>query len=131
MPIVLIVCGGRDYADQQAAFHALDTLHQHGRGPVDHIIEGGARGADALGRAWAQSRGVAVTTCPARWDKFGKRAGLLRNQQMLDDFEIDLVVAFPGGRGTADMIRRARQAQVQVWRTGGWRASRQQSLDQL
>lgn len=51
---------------------------------------------------------------PANWLKYGRMAGAMRNQQMLDEEEVDLVVAFPGGKGTADMVRRARAAGIEV-----------------
>lgn len=52
----IIVCGGRDYVDQAAAFNALDRAHQHRR--IDLVIHGAARGADTLAGAWAASRGI-------------------------------------------------------------------------
>jgi acyl-CoA synthetase (NDP forming) len=55
-----------------------------------------------------------VTSFPANWKKHGKSAGPIRNQLMLDVGKPDLVIAFPGGSGTADMIRRARKAGVPV-----------------
>jgi hypothetical protein len=51
---------------------------------------------------------------PADWAKHGRAASPIRNQQMLDEGRPNLVVAFPGGRGTADMVRRARSAGVEV-----------------
>jgi hypothetical protein len=52
----------------------------------------------------------------AEWDKHGRAAGPIRNQQMLDDGKPDLVLAFAGGRGTDDMCRRAREAGIEVRR---------------
>ncbi len=51
---------------------------------------------------------------PADWDKFGKGAGPIRNQQMIDEGKPDLVVAFPGGTGTADMVKRAKKHGIEV-----------------
>lgn len=48
------------------------------------------------------------------WKDHGKAAGPIRNQLMLDDFKPDLVVAFPGGKGTADMVKKAQDAGVTV-----------------
>lgn len=78
----LLVCGGRDYTDKAAAWAALDRAHR--KRAVSLVIHGAARGADTLGAAWAQERGIPVQ-------------------------------AFPGGSGTADMVRRARAAGVVVW----------------
>ena len=55
-------------------------------------------------------RGVAE----ADWAKHGRKAGPIRNQRMIDEGRPDLVVAFPGGTGTADMVERARVAGIRV-----------------
>lgn len=44
----------------------------------------------------------------------GKAAGPIRNQRMLDDGKPDRVLAFPGGRGTANMVKLAKAAGVPV-----------------
>lgn len=62
---------------------------------------------------WVKARDILIEEYPAEWDKHGKAAGFIRNQDMLDS-GVDVVVAFPGGRGTADMVRRARKAGVEV-----------------
>lgn len=109
----VIVCGGRDFADRKLVFETLDAI-QFGAGPL-HIIQGGASGADKLAMDWALSKPYAhVSNVPADWRKHGRAAGPIRNQQMLDEYRPRLVVAFPGGRGTADMVRRAKAAGVPV-----------------
>lgn len=110
----IIACGGRDFDDVPAVWHALDTLH--GREPVTELIEGGARGADRCARAWAASKKVPVRTFEADWDRLGKRAGHERNYAMLMVGRPELVVAFPGGRGTANMVEQAQREGVPVWR---------------
>lgn len=111
----VLVCGGRDYTDSAAVFAELDALlQQHG---TLAVIEGGARGADEFAQLWAKDnlrRGVELITVLALWEVHGRAAGPIRNQQMLDEQKPDLVLAFPGGRGTADMMRRARAAGVEV-----------------
>jgi predicted Rossmann-fold nucleotide-binding protein len=110
----ILVCGGRDYEDAASIERALDALHA-ARG-ITLIIEGGAAGADSHARAWASARGIDVRTFYADWKTYGRRAGPLRNARMLDEGRPDGVVAFPGGRGTADMIRQAQTAGLKVWR---------------
>ncbi len=79
------------------------------------VIQGGCpTGADALARAWATDRNVECWTVDADWEKYGSAAGPIRNAQMLEETSPDLVLAFPGGRGTADMVKRAKAAGVQV-----------------
>lgn len=107
----LIVCGGRDFTDQDYAFAILDQCH-HEVG-ITCLVEGGARGADRLGRLWAISRGVRYLTFAADWDRHGKSAGFLRNAEMLNS-GAEGVIAFPGGRGTAHMIRISKERSVPV-----------------
>lgn len=109
----VLVCGGRDYQDRQGVFVTLDTLYRYVG--IDLIIEGGARGADGFSRDWALSRGVNCRTFLAQWQTYGRRAGAIRNAEMLRLGKPDLVVAFPGGSGTADMVRKAKAAGVHVW----------------
>lgn len=107
----VIVCGGRDFADQDAAYEALDRLHK--ARPITMVVHGGAKGADALAASWAASRGIPAQAFPADWKRHGRGAGPKRNQQMADA-GADLCVAFPGGGGTADMSLRASKAGIPV-----------------
>jgi hypothetical protein len=108
----LLVCGGRNFSDTEHAYKVLDGLHRmHG---IDVLIEGNARGADRIAGYWARRNGVHNMKFDADWNRHGKAAGAIRNQQMLDIGKPDMVLAFPGGRGTADMVRRARATGVTV-----------------
>lgn len=125
MTQVVVVTGGRDFRDRAVLYAALDALHA--LDPFSLLIEGGQRrreknddgelttigGADWLAKCWAGERRVPVRTVNADWLHHGTRAGPLRNQQMID-LRPDLVVAFPGGAGTADCVRRAREAKIPV-----------------
>lgn len=104
-----IVCGGRNFSNKSLLFETLDELDVH------HVIEGGATGADALARQWAQQRFRPFTEYPANWTEHGRRAGPLRNAEMLEE-NPDAVVAFPGGRGTDHMIALAAERGVPIIR---------------
>lgn len=113
----VLVCGSRDYgmegqpnadAERARLFDELTKL------APSLIIEGGARGADWLAMTWAVENKVKRLRFNADWKKHRDRAGPIRNRQMLTEGKPDLVVAFPGGRGTADMVRRAKAAGVEV-----------------
>jgi hypothetical protein len=106
----ILVCGGRDFGNYH---RARDVLYAY-LDRVTCIIEGGARGADALGRMFANDYNIPLKTFPANWERYGRSAGHIRNQQMLDEGHPDLVIAFPGGRGTANMIERAKKAGVET-----------------
>lgn len=104
----LLVCGGRDYNDRDAIYCALTELH-----PSVVITGGCPTGADVIAGAWAFPV-VPLEVFPADWAKHGKAAGPIRNQMMIDKGKPDAVLAFPGGRGTADMVWRAKAAGIRV-----------------
>ena len=108
----VLCCGGREFLDREMLAATLDRIHQERRFSL--LIAGGARGADMMAEEWARTVGLPCTVYQADWAGLGRKAGPIRNQQMLDEGQPELVVAFPGGRGTADMVRRARGAGVEV-----------------
>lgn len=111
----VLVCGGREYTDRDAVFAALDLV-KAAVGEMT-VIQGGATGADALAREWcARQSSIHMVNEPADWRTHGRAAGPIRNQRMLDEHKPDVVIAFAGGRGTADMVRRAEAAGVPVVR---------------
>lgn len=110
----VLVCGGRDYDDRESLFKVLDAAHY--ANPIECVIHGAANGADALAESWAEARGIPQNAFPADWRQSGKASGPIRNQRMLDEGVPHMVIAFPGGRGTADMVRRAEKAGVPVVR---------------
>lgn len=107
----IIVCGGRDYNNQKTVNTVLYAIHM--KNPITEIIEGGASGADTCARNFANKAGIKVTTVPAKWKELGNYAGFYRNNQMAD-MKPDLVVAFPGGKGTAMMIQIARKRDIPI-----------------
>lgn len=107
----VLVCGGRSYMDTETCFAVLDGLHMHS--PITCVVHGAASGADMMGERWAYQRRIPSEAHIAKWKEHGRKAGPLRNAEMLRS-GVDMVVAFPGGRGTADMIRRAKTAGVPV-----------------
>lgn len=117
----VLVCGGRDYDDYDYVRHVLyDFCDTHGLADNEYkmpsnltVIHGGAKGADRLADQWAVVNWVPVEQFNADWDTYGKSAGPIRNQQMLDT-GIDYVIAFPGGKGTEHMKKIARKAGVSV-----------------
>jgi YspA, cpYpsA-related SLOG family len=109
----VLVCGGRDYgrtvAERNALYEAISALRPTA------IIHGGASGADSVADAWGMAYLPAETHIyAADWAKHGRAAGPIRNQQMIDEGKPDVVLAAPGGRGTADMVRRAKDAGIEV-----------------
>jgi hypothetical protein len=120
-PLTIVVCGGRRYDDGARVWRALDGLHERfGIELLGHGASGSRRfgkvvGADLHAHDWAVEVGVEVEAFPARWDDHGRAAGPRRNRRMLEAMVPDLVVAFPGSRGTEDCVGAAKQRGIRVW----------------
>lgn len=110
----LLVCGGRDFNDRASLAGWMNEVCAGTSLELVTVIHGAARGADSLAGVIAKDAYVRVEEYPADWDQHGKAAVPIRNQRMLDEGKPDLVLAAPGGRGTADMVRRAKAAGVRV-----------------
>lgn len=108
----VIVCGGRNFSDKDYFNKVMSLLHE--QLTITEIIEGGAKGADRLAFQWATENDIKVSEFPADWEKFGKSAGFVRNRLMLEQ-ETDCVIAFPGGKGTQNMIKLALEAGIMVY----------------
>lgn len=107
----ILVCGGRNYNDR-VKFNQV--MNEYLIDADLTIIEGGAIGADYLAFEWAVRNNIEVEEYRAPWEAYGAKAGPIRNQKMLDNGKPDLVIAFPGKKGTADMVNRAKKAGVPV-----------------
>ena len=119
--LVIAAGGGRDLAWPQQRI-AAELLARSGGRLVHLLLHGGARGADAaIGRA-AQQLGWSALVMQAQWERHGRAAGPIRNRELLDQavaravarsspgcLTSVLVVAFPGGAGTASLVREARR----------------------
>jgi len=106
------VCGGREYSNLIAVRRAIAELAERIREEFC-VIEGGARGADSLCSRVAIEMGISYGTFPAMWDQHGKSAGPRRNAVMAE-LPLRYLLAFPGGPGTADMVRRCRAKGIEV-----------------
>ncbi len=104
----VLVCGGRDFRNKDLIEDVLKRFE------ISCIIEGEARGADTLAREYAERQGIHVDAFPVQWKLYGKAAGPIRNSEMLRVGKPDIIIAFPGGKGTADMVKQAKDAGVKV-----------------
>lgn len=135
----ILVCGGRNFAAPIPYDHSLENKPAMDEyrfvirklseiinplsiyyNPNDNwlpndiiIINGAAKGVDSASTDWAIVNFSQLEEYPADWKKHGKAAGIIRNKQMLD-LGVDLVIAFPGGTGTADMVKKAKKAGIKV-----------------
>lgn len=127
----LLVCGGRKYSDADRVARVLDGL----RPEMTFLMEGGATGADWFARRWAERAGVPHDTFEADWNDlvtppvllrqrqdgsyYNAMAGPVRNARMIREGKPDIVVAFPGNRGTADCVKQAAGSGIKVLMVGG------------
>ncbi len=121
----ILVCGGRRFAykevkrkgnrrwvrDIPKTNQAIDAVKSYN---PTHLIQGGATGGDEIADFVADVMEIDQSIFLADWGNMGRAAGPIRNQKMLDEGKPDLVVAFKGGKGTADMVSKAKKAGVEV-----------------
>ena len=125
----LLVCGGRDFFAADFIDDTLTWFCLH-VAEIKLLIHGDAPGADTICRQWAEKYEIPVKTCPANWKKYGPAAGPIRNGEMLK-LRPDEVLAFPGGRGTANMVAQAKAAGVKVRRVKPRKGYHQTSHEKL
>lgn len=110
----ILICGSRDFE-----FKELIELDLKLRPDLPTIIEGDAPGADTYARIVAEMCGYPVEKYPADWEQYGRKAGPIRNQQMLDEGKPDIVWAYfsdvEKSKGTRDMVTRALKAKLPVY----------------
>ncbi len=119
--LVIAAGGGRDLAWPHQRV-AAELLVRSGGRLVHLLLHGGARGADAAIARAAHQLGWSALVLPAEWRRHGRAAGPIRNRQLLALAVAKaeahtspgvstsvLVVAFPGGSGTASLVREARR----------------------
>lgn len=111
--LIVLCFGGRDFDDERYVRHVLSWFNQS-VGSITQVVEGDARGTDRLCGRVANSMGIPVRKFRADWDGLGKRAGPIRNQQMLDEGKPNAAIGFPGGVGTRDMTRRLIAAKIPI-----------------
>lgn len=75
-----IVAGSRTFSDYELLEQKLNIALQNQQNIV--IVSGGAKGADALAEQYAKEHGYQLRIFPAHWDKYGKKAGMIRNKEM-------------------------------------------------
>ena len=122
-----IIAGGRKFIPLKPDYLWLDDMHK--KLGITMVMSGCATGADQFGEAWAKLHGIPVDAHPAEWTNINAKgavvkqrrngsfynalAGFWRNQAMADT--ADVLLVFPGGSGTADMIFRARLKGMPVY----------------
>jgi len=106
----VIVAGSRNFTNKKWLYEVLDNCLANIMDDVE-IVSGHCRGADMLGEQYAKEHNIPIVLFPADWDKYGKKAGYIRNDKMAKyaSEKNGILVAFPIGKssGTNMMIRLA------------------------
>jgi hypothetical protein len=109
----ILVTGGRAYTNEAVVADALESVIRDKDNSI--VIHGGAPGADTLAMRWCYMHGVHAAAVPALWDIYIYGAGPRRNSAMLL-LNPDVVLVFPGGNGTADMVAKAKMVGLPIKR---------------
>lgn len=113
--MIVLFYGGRDFTDYKALCEAMKLLPFQ----VKYGVQGGAKGADAMGARWCAENNIHCAEVKALWDGFGKSAGFKRNFAMADMIRINYAVEMPGGAGTASMRSILEKKNIPVYRPYG------------
>ena len=109
----ILISGSRVYANRHKIHNVLSVL------PFDTvIIHGDCRGADKLSGSVATELGMTVDSYPADWNQYGRAAGPIRNQKMLDNNDIEKAIIFhenlQESKGTKDMVSRLKKKGIPI-----------------
>ncbi len=108
-----LCCGDRNWSSYEIIRRELEKLDDN-----TTIIEGCANGADSISGYIARQLKYRVLEFPADWKKYGRAAGPIRNKQMLDEGDPDLVLAFhtdiQKSKGTKNMIEQAEKRGIKI-----------------
>lgn len=89
------IVGSREFTDYEYLEKwVLRILHELNIQPTQ-IVSGGARGTDTLAEMFARRHGISTNIFPANWNKYGKKAGYLRNIEIVNN--CDFLIAFWDG----------------------------------
>lgn len=97
----IVIAGSRDITSQDLIDRYADILDD--KYDITHVISGRAKGVDTCGETWANKHNKDIIYFPADWDKHGKKAGILRNLEMLKQADIILVIMHNDSRGSTHM----------------------------
>lgn len=115
----ILVTGSRDWEDRDLIYQILGEFTSHG---VRHTLVHGdcPTGADRMADDWAKCQpDIIVEKYPAEWDVYGKRAGFVRNEQMVN-LGADICLAFikNNSKGATMTANLAQAAGIKVIRYG-------------
>jgi hypothetical protein len=107
----VIIAGMRDFFD----YEVVKKVIKESGYPITEVVCGCAAGVDSLGERWAKENNIPISRFPADWNKHGRAAGPIRNQEMAVEGDKLIVVWDGESRGTGDMVRRMKKMNKDVY----------------
>ena len=109
--MITIIAGSRGISDLNLVEEAI----KESGFDITEVVSGGARGVDFLGESWATENHIPIKRFPADWEKYGRRAGAIRNELMGDYAEALIAVILNNSRGSEHMVRVANHRELKVF----------------
>ena len=86
------IVGSRTFNDYKKVVEFITNMKEiYELEDIDLVVSGGARGADALGAKYAKEHGIELKVFPAKWSIYGKKAGILRNVDIIENCDVCFV----------------------------------------
>ena len=114
VPKVILIAGSRNFTCYMQLSKVMDHVLEKTGNPT-LVISGGAPGVDTLAEQWAKEHHFAFKPFPADWKKHGKRAGPLRNSEMMQIADVVVALPAPDSIGTLDTIRKAERTKKELF----------------
>lgn len=108
-----IIAGSRDNIEYRDVLSAMEECPWSSE--ITEVVSGKARGVDTFGEQWAIENNISIKEFPADWKKFGRSAGIKRNEQM-GDYADALIAVWDGeSRGAKHMIDYSKNKGLRVF----------------
>lgn len=107
----VIIAGSRDINDYELVKQAIKESEFH----ITEVVSGNARGVDQCGEEWAFDFDIPIKMFKPDWDKFGKSAGIRRNEEMANYADALIAIWDGSSRGTNHMIEYATKKGIDVF----------------
>jgi len=106
-----IIAGPRSFTSERI-FHSIIKKYPS---EITEVVCGMARGVDMLGYKWAKENGIPVKEFPADWEKYGKRAGPIRNKEMEQYADAAIIIWDGQSKGTKSMLNIMIKSRKPTW----------------
>ena len=107
----VIIAGSRTITDRKIVEEAI----RKSGFDIDIVICGCAMGVDQIGKNWAEMRNITIYSFPAKWEKYGKAAGPIRNEEMAKNADALILVWDGKSKGSANMLKQAKKYNLKIY----------------